>query len=499
STSMPLRCGYPITISATIPMAATPGNNGGNGFQITVGATSFFNNMVTESVPDVLTAIGANTVDLTNNVSVVGGATVAQGLGPDNMSVITTNMVAPAVAAATTTRFQLYVNNSSSTAQIYNLSSLYISVPGGVGLANPPTGWNIVFKLDGGANNCSTTTGGVITSTGATPISAGSSRLICAEVVIPATNSGATGTPTYAAPGAYVIQFRVQQQSDATVFDTKRDQITILPVHNVTITPNGIQSTVPGGAVTYTHALTNNGNVTEPITFPTAAFLTNSQVPTYTWSSTAYVDTNMNGMLDIGIDTPIAAGVTTFMLAPNVVQTIFVRVNAPLMAGSPPNLTTISATYNAGASTASATDQTSLTDGLKLDKYQQLPGGSGSCVTTPVTTLTGTTPNAPWSNMAIAASVNTIPGKCIAYLIVGANTTGSNITNVSLSDVVPANTTLAIGCGVPSVTGPIAMTGGPYANGFTGTVSAASSPMATTPVPPTGTFTLQFCVKINDM
>jgi hypothetical protein len=501
STSVPLRCGYPIVISATLPMAAIAGTNGVNGFQITVGATSFFNSTVTgtETVPNKLTAIAANTVDLTNNLSVAGGAALAQGLGPDNLSVITTNIVTPAVAAATTTRFRLYVNNTSSIAQIYNLSSSYISVPAGLGLVNPPTGWTVAFKLDGGAGNCSTTAGTAITSTGASPIAAGGNLLVCAEVVVPATNSGVLGTPTYSPPGAYVLQFRAQQQSDAAVFDTKRDQITIQPVHNVTITPNGTQSTVPGGAVTYTHALTNNGNVTEPITFPTAAFLTDSQVPTYTWSSTAYIDTNMNGMLDIGTDTPIVSGTTTFMLAPNGTQTVFIRVNAPLMAGSPPNQTSITATYNAGASTASATDQTTLTDGLKLDKYQQLPGGIGSCTVVPATTLVGSTPNAPWSNMAIPASVNTIPGKCIAYLIVGANTTASNITNINLSDVVPPNTNLATGCGAPTVTGPIAVTGGPYSSGFTGTVSASSSPLATTPLPPTGTFTLQFCVKINDV
>ena len=497
STSVPLRCGYAVVISATLPITAVPGNNLGNGYQITLAATSFFNNTVSETVPDRLTTISANSVDLTNNLSVASGATVAQGLGPDNLTVITTNSVTPAAAATTASRFQLYVNNTSAAAQIYNLSSLYLSVPAGI--ANPPTGWTVSFKLDGGAGNCSTTTGAAISSTGATPIAAGGNRLICAEVAVPPSNTGAVGTPTYAATGAYVIQFRVQQQSDATVFDTKRDQITVLPVRSVTITPNGMQSTVPGGAVTYIHVLTNNGNVNEPITFPTAAFLTDSQVPAYAWSSTAYIDTNMNGVLDIGTDTPIIAGTTTFTLPPNGTQVVFVRVNAPVMAGSPPNVTTITATYNAGGSTASASDTTTLTDGLKLDKYQQLPGGTGSCATIPTTTLTGSTPNAPWSNLAIGASANTVPGKCIAYLIVGTNTSGSNITNINISDVVPPNTKLETGCGVPTVTGPIALTGGPYVIGYTGAVSAASSPLATTPVSPSGTFTLQFCVKINDV
>ncbi len=498
STSMPIRCGLPIVITATLPAGAPAGNNGGNGFQVLVGATSSVNPSVTESVPNRLTSIAAATVDLTNNVSVAGGAAIADGLGPDNMSVITTNMVTPAVATTTTTRFRLYVNNTSTVAQIYNLSGSFVSVPAGVGLSTPPAGWLIVFRDDGGAGNCSTV-GGTITSTGATPIAPAGNKLVCAEVVVPSTNSSAMGTPTLAPPGNYVVQFRVQQQSDATVFDTKRDQVTIAPVHSVTITPNGAQSTVPGGAVSYTHAVTNSGNVSESITFPTAAFLTNSQVPTYAWSTTAYIDSNMNGVLDIGVDTAIAAGMTTFMLAPNGSQTVFVRVNAPAMAGSPPNVTTLTATYNAGGSTASANDTTTLTDGLKLDKYQQLPGMNGSCVVTPTATLTAGVPNAPWSNMAIAASANTVPGKCISYLIVGTNTTAANITNINVSDLVPANTKLETGCGAPAVTGPIALSGGPYATGFTGMVTAASSPMASTPLPPGTSFTLQFCVKINDM
>jgi len=296
----------------------------------------------------------------------------------------------------------------------------------------------------------------------------------------------------------------VAQQSDPlVVFDTKRDQVTVQNLRNVTITPNGAQSTFPGGSVTYIHSLKNNGNVAELITFPTAAFLTDSQVPIYTWSSSAFIDTNNNGVLDIGTDAPIVFGTTTIpALAPNASQTIFVRVNAPAMAGSPVNTTQLTATYTAGSSlTASVTDQTTLTDGLRLDKYQQLPAGTGSCVGgTPPVTLTGTVPSAPWVNTPIAASPNTIPGRCIAYLIVGSNTTAANVTAINLADVVPGNTKLEVGCGAPSVTGPIALQSpGLYVTGYTGPITAASTPLSTTPLPPTGIFTLQFCVKINDM
>ena len=500
STTLPLRCGYQVVISASIPAGATPGNNGGAGYRVVVQGTSFFNNTVLDTVPNVLTTIAANTVDLTNNLSVAGGATVANGLGADDLAVKTTNSVTPASATSTTTTFRLFVNNTGATAAIFNLGFSWVSVPAGI---NPtPTGWSVTFREDGGGGACATTMGGSISSTGAVPIPALGSKLICAEVVVPSTATPSVAPnagPTAVVPGAYVISFNVAQQGAPSVTDSKRDQVTILPLHSVSLTPNGAQSTVPGGSVTYNHSLTNSGNVSEAITFPTAAFLTDSQVPTHAWTSTAYVDSNMNGVLDIGVDTQIAAGTTTFVLAPNASQVLFVRVNAPAMAGSPANVTALTATYNAGGSTASATDTTSLTDGLKLDKYQQLPSGTGSCVATPTTTLTLGVPNAPWSNMAIAASANTVPGKCIAYLIVGTNTTAANVTNINITDVVPPNTKLETGCGAPVATGPIALTGGPYATGFTGTITAQSSPLASTPLPPTATFTLQFCVKINDV
>jgi len=155
-------------------------------------------------------------------------------------------------------------------------------------------------------------------------------------------------------------------------------------------------------------------------------------------------------------------------------------------------------TYNAGAATLTVTDTTSLSDGLKLAKYHQLPGGNGSCTTIPTAVLTAGVPNAPWSNVALPASANTIPGNCISYLIVGINSATANATNINLSDLVPPNTSLELGCGAPIMTGPIALTGA-YTTGFTGTINAQSSPTATTPLAQNQTITLQFCVKINTM
>jgi trimeric autotransporter adhesin len=486
------------------------------------------NSMVTDTVENRLTTITASTVDLTNNSPIppataanslptgtpcMGGYTPGTGFNTGGVStgatVISSNCVVPSTMATTVTRFPLFVNNTSAVPAIYNLNTpSFSSVP--PGLNATPNGWSVVYRESANGTDCTATTGGAITSTGAIPIASLASKLVCAEVTVPSSNtpSGAA-SPTAVPPGNYSVVFGVTNQADNSVVDTITDQVVIQPAHLVTITPNGMQNVVPGGAVTYVHSVTNNGNVPEVVTFP-ATCLSNSQVPAYTWTSSAFLDaTPFDNVLNTATDTPVVCGTTTLTLQPNESRTLFVRVNAPPMAGSPPNTTTISGTYNGGANTASANDISTLTGGtLALDKYQQLiPTCMGG---TPAVSLDASgVPTGAWTNAAIPAGPNTAPGRCIAYLVLGANRTGANITNISLTDVVPPNSYLVTGCGAPSASGPLAPVG-TYANGFTGTVTAQSSPLATTPLPPVnvgaggalplpGVVALQFCVRINDL
>ena len=476
------KCGYAVVVTATIPVGATPATPA-SGYQVTLNAQSFFNTAVSDTVPNRLNTIAANTVDLTNTVS-VATATAGDGLGATGATVIRTNSIAPS-SSPTTTIFPIYVNNTGATAAIYDLTYAFSAVPAAGGIANPPAGWNVTFKASG-SGVCATTTGSAFTTTGAVPIPAGGNQLVCAEVVVPAISSGSSpATPTYAAPGDYDLLFRAQQQGTSgpgAVFDTITDRVTVQQVHRMDLTPNGAQSTVPGGSVTYSHTLTNNGNVPETITFPAATTLTNNQTPTYSWNASANLDSSGGTLISAG------GPITSVTLQPNSSRTIVVTVSAPASAGSPPNTTALTIAYNGGASSTQATDVTTLSAGLKLDKYQQLvPTCAGG---TPSATLPGS-----WTSTAIPAGPNTIPGKCIAYLIVGTNTTASNITSINISDLVPSNTILETGCGAPSATAPLAVAGGPYANGFTGTVQAQSG--AAPALLPAGTASLQFCVKIN--
>jgi len=413
-------------------------------------------------VTDSLGAIIANTVDLTNNTprpdsTPAGTATAAQGLGVTGATTITTNTVTPSDSAPTVTRFQLFVNNTGGVADSFNLST-----------AGTPAGWTVVFRADGGAGNCSTV-GATLTNTAT--INAGANRLVCAEVTIPLTTSG------QAAPGTFPLDFTATSAVNAGVADVKRDAVTVQPFHRVTLTPNNSQQTFPGGSVTYNHTMSNTGNVNETISYA-AGCLTDSRAA-QGWTSAAYIDVNGNGTLEIGTDTLIACGTTTDTLNAGQSRGIIVRVFAPGSATSadPANVTTITATYNAGANTTTATDSTTVTDGLTLLKRQR---------TTPCAAGAGTYQTTP-----IPAGPLTAPGQCIGYEITATNTTATTVTLVVINDLVPANTRMQYSCGAPATTvGTIA--GTTPADGATGTVTANVGTLNSLQAA-----TLTFCVRID--
>jgi trimeric autotransporter adhesin len=458
------RCGYRVILRVQLPVVAS-----GGPYSITKTATSSFNTLVSETVVDTLTAIGTNSVDLTNNTArtdstPAGTAAIGNqattGFGVTGATVITTNTVTPSTTGPTITRFQLYVNNTSAINDSFNLTS-----------SAAPAGWTIAFRADGGATNCSTV-GAVLTSTGT--INAGGNRLICAEVTVPVASSG------QAAVGNYDLDFTATSALNGAVADVKRDRVTVNAVNSVTVTPNNTQQTFPGGSVTYGHSVANLGNVAETISFA-AGFLADSR-SAQGWTSVAYLDVGVVGVFEPGVDDVagnLVSTSTTFALGVNASRTIWVRVFAPgsAVGADPPNVTTLTARYNAGASSASATDNTSVTDGLVLLKEQV----AVSCA--------AAGPHAGYSTAPIASGPATAPGMCIAYRITGTNTTAANITSVVINDNIPANTRQRNSCGAPAtVPGTISSPG----DGLTGTVSATVGPLT-----PSQSAIVTFCVRID--
>ncbi|MEY4730151.1 MAG: hypothetical protein RL020_1309 [Pseudomonadota bacterium] len=460
----------PVLVRAILPPNATVGAVNA---QEVLTATSKFDPTKTDTVINTLTTITSLTLDLTNNTArtdstpagtAAAGNAATTGFGPDSGAVVVTNNVTALPTGTTSTTFKMVVNNTSAVADSYNLSTF----------AGLPAGWVVTFKADGGTGTCSTT-GATITNTGS--VAPGANSTVCAVVTVPAISSG------QAPAGNTDLTFKAQSATNPAAADTIVDRVSVQPVANVTLTPNGIQQTFPGGAVTYTHTLTNTGNAAALVTFPA---LTDSQAG---FTSAAYLDVNNNGIVDAG-DTllnsdPAAASAGSVTVPANGTAQILVRVFAPASATSatPADVTTITGNVTVGgvaAGSITATDTTSVTDGLLLEKTQQTVG----CAVVPAV--------GSYSSAPITASAATAPGQCIAYQVKATNTTAGIITNLNISDIVPANTSLITTCGAPSLAG-VPVANPAYVTGFTGTVS--SGVLAS--LASSASTTLTFCVRIN--
>lgn len=468
------RCGYRVVLRVQLPANAPATAVAAN---ITVTAASSFSSTTTDTVIDRLSAVTSNFIDLTSNTArtdstpagsaAAGNATTqpgATGFGTTGTTVITTNPVTPSTTGTVNTTFLVYVNNGGTINDTYNLTS-----------ASVPAGWTVTYRADGGVGNCSTT-GAILTQT---TVNAGANRLVCAIVTVPATTSG------NAAPGTYPVDFIATSATNPAVTDTLRDAVTVATVRSVTLTPNNTQQTFPGGSVTYTHILTNLGNVAETMSFP-AGFLTNSRAG---WTAAAFQDDG-DGVFTGGVDDAAAQAINTapaIVLQPGAVNStrvLYVRVFSPpgATAVDPANVTTLTATYNT-TSTAVATDTTSVTDGLLLTKSQRTINCDG----------TPTVPPGTLSAAPIPAGPLTAPGRCLQYQIVGQNTTAASLNSVIINDNIPGSTTLniagAAACASVSTT---AGTVTAPANGATGTISVNVGTMVTG-----SSVTIAFCVRID--
>lgn len=451
-----------VVIKALLPTSAT-GNNGGNGWTATFDAKSTFNSAVKDTLDNIkLTTIVTNAVDTTINAAV--GGTSPLGVGAGTATSVLTQNVTPASAASTTSVFKVYINNTAATggaADTYNLSS--------TGL---PAGWSAAFYLDGGAGTCASL-GTALTNTGS--IAQGANKLVCYVVSVPSIASG------NAAPQSPDLVLTATSASTANA-DTIKVTVAVQTVNNVTLTPNGNQQTYAGSAVTYTHTLQNLGNVAQTVSFA-GGFLGDSQSAAG-WTSIAYVDSNDNGVLDVGTDAVITTS-TTVPLAVAGTKTVFVRVFAPGSAtsASPADATQLTATYS--STTTSATNTTTVTDGLLLNKQH-------------VATSCSSTPSSGWTTNPYNGTVSgfnpILPGGCIAYLITGTNTTSNPITAITVNDGTPANTTLNTGCGAVTASTGYTVNSAP-ANGGTGNFTVTSNGGVN--LAPGNSFTVQFCVKIN--
>jgi uncharacterized repeat protein (TIGR01451 family) len=331
-----------------------------------------------------------------------------------------------------------------------------------------PAGWSVSFRADGGTGNCSST-GATITNTGS--VAAGGNVVVCAVV----------GVPAGFVAGTTQLYFRTLSPT-SNASDTLHDAVIVSAVRSITLTPNGAGQTYPGGSYSYSHTLTNTGNVTEGNGAVSTATLAgaNNQAG---WTSALYYDANNNGVLDATdpqISTTLhAAGVLPAGLAPGASITLFNKVIAP--SGATPgavDATTITVTTTNDSyvttvpAVATAVDSTTVIAGnLTLSKAQSLD-----------TACTGATGGTVYAASVLSAR----PNQCVLYQITVTNVGSANATTVVVSDATPSYTTLssAAASTVGTVTGPAA--------GASGTVTATIGTLT-----PGQSAVVTFGVRIN--
>lgn len=482
---------YTVILKATLPAGVTGTGATGFGYSVVKTATSVNDPTKVDTVTDTLAEITSNIVDLSNNLAsgyadgTLGGGTATTAGTVDNGGAAwSTRTINPGASAT----FPLLIENKVGIADNYNLAA-----GSTVGMAALPSGWTVVFRADGGAGDCSTV-GATLTNTGT--INANASRLVCAVVATPVTQ-----TPT-----TQSVYFRVTSPvSNAT--DTKLDAVTVNTYRDLQMITDRTGQVFPGGSVVYEHILTNNGNVIEGDAATEMLLTAANSLAGFT--TVLYIDSNNNGTLDVtdavlngisGTDNfhtltaattgYTGAGANAAGLAPTESIRIFAKVQAP--AGATPGTTdtaTITADVVGTISGIAAptdpvnTDTTNVIGGqIRLDKNQALDkncdGDAGDAGEVAYTT----------SNLAA------LPGECIMYRIIATNEGVSPVTSIVINDTTPAFTSLSVAPAV-SIVVPgtsVGATTGISTNAATGALGATVDVLGGAE---TATFT--FSVKID--
>lgn len=281
----------------------------------------------------------------------------------------------------------------------------------------------------------------------------------------------------------------------------------VLPTRIVAITDNNPTGyTYIGGQYTYTHTIKNLGDVTEGTGVNTSIFTLGTTESKNGWQSKIYVDTNHNGNYDSGIDVELTDMSQLGGLAAGDSIKVFVHVWAPNGAVigdvdiSSINLDITQGVYHRGAKIYGTTDtsfnintavgqygvddykakDTTMIKGdyLTIEKFQSVDDVAANY-----------TKNDKWIK----------PGNNIYYMITVTNTDAAEAKAVTVSDIIPAYTTLEV---LPTISvvdkNNKAIT--QNSNDLTSPAKGAAQGtiMAVVPsIPAGGKATLKFAVKIN--
>jgi uncharacterized repeat protein (TIGR01451 family) len=282
--------------------------------------------------------------------------------------------------------FPIDVKNEGANPDVYNLT------------ASLPAGWTVVFYPDANCDGMmDSPTPAPVTNTGL--VNPGETKCFIAAVQVPAG----------AAPGANPVSFTATSTTVPTVTDTITTTVTVNTIAQVTLDPDRSGTVTSPGVIQYTHTLTNNSNTSATCTISGSG-------GSYGWTYQYSLDGSTWSPSLSGV--PVAANGGS--------QIIHVRVLVP--AGEPIGRTDVNTvTANCTVGTVTATDFATETTTIV---------GGELRVTKSAVSYVGTSTTVRDANGATA-----YPGDVIEYTIEAVNIGTGNLTNVKISDPIPAYTT----------------------------------------------------------
>lgn len=443
-----------------------PSGESGGPFAVVKTLTSINDPGESDFHTDALGEVTTPTVDITNVAEIGGGGETGVGEGPE-ASPVTTLPANP----GTTVNFTLFINNTSTIDDSYDLAFANDTTAGGDldNVGTLPSGWTAAFKDPNNGNS-------VITSTGT--ITAGSFMEVTLEINIPAGFQ----------PGDVDVFVRALSQTTGAQ-DIKFERVSVNTIRQMTLVTGQSGQVSPGGSVDYIHTLTINSNVDENVggggsESDLRVELTNS-VPTG-WTAVVYWDTDNNGTVDANdslltsaasplvIDLPPSVG--TLQFGDQLKFIVQVTASTGLDDGATVTTTLEVSDDNSQLATVSNDDQTEVQAGrLSIDKFQApaVGGAAGTFVKT---------------------DFNVLPGDTVYYKITIVNDGSEPVTSVVVNDAVPSFTKiLEIGAfTIDNGTVPgISLTSNPSV-GTTGTIT-----LDIPQLDPTEQVTLTFAVKVD--
>ncbi|MBW4010126.1 DUF11 domain-containing protein [Moraxella osloensis] len=455
----PIAAGGTYNVIAKVTLPSTYSETDTNITNVTtLTLTPVSNPSATDTIKLIITDVVKATVDLTNgdNTDTTTGGPTAGSSGQDTGVPVDTKTTAPGTAVT----FPLSVTNNSTTPDNFNLSS--------TGL---PSGWTVQYYVD--ANQDGVPDGGAaITNTGNIP--AGSTVNLIA-VVTPSANQ---------APINQNVVFTVSSPATGLT-DSMTDQVVVSTKRSLSLTADNVGQVAPGGTVTYTHTLTNNGTITEGTTAGSLPYtLTNNQPG---WTTTLYVDLNNDGLADnneLVTGNDLGALIATYNpdndstsgLEAGQSIKLLIKVEAPANATAGvqnSNVLTVSPTTVSGTTTSpvSNTDLTTVNDGqIRLVKEQALDAACDGIADTSFT----------------QNNLSAKPGTCVIYRITATNEGNVPVTTVKINDNVPTYTTLVSGSASNNNTSGTVTVNGVAITNSVATLSGNTSAQ------------LQFTVKIDE-